>query len=241
MNRKSAILCVFLAVLCSPACLQQQTGHTLYLSQDGAVTWTTMERDIHSDARDPAERAREEQDFLNQLTAGTHPMLTGLRSLDPSSSRVRFVRRERPYLVLTEARFDRADRMLQKLFDELRIPGAASLTRTADQTTLSIAFEVPGQESASADESPIAPLADFDEPYRFVLTAGRFVSAAGFTLDSDGAVAALDEEWMTERCKPGAMVTLSLTWIASAPSAERPIFAPAETAGATAGRRAPNY
>jgi hypothetical protein len=74
-----------------------------------------------------------------------------------------------------------------------------------------------------------------------VLTAGRFVSAAGFTLDSDGAVAALDKEWMTERCKPGAMVTLSLTWIASAPSAERPTFAPAETAGATAGRRAPNY
>jgi hypothetical protein len=52
--------------------------------------------------------------------------------------------------------------MLQKLFDELRIPGTASLTRTADQTTLSIAFEVPGQESESADESPIAPLADFD-------------------------------------------------------------------------------
>ena len=215
MNRKSAILCVFLAVLCSPACLQQQTGHTLYLSPDGAVTWTTIERDIRSDARDPAERAREEQEFLNQLSAGEHPMLVALRSLDPSNSRVRFVRRKRPYFVLTEARFDRADRMLQKLLDEVRIPGTANLTRTADQTTLSIAFEVPGQESESSEESPIPPLADFDEPYRLVLTAGRFASATGFTLESDETVAALDEEWMRERCKPGNTVRLSLTWMVS--------------------------
>ena len=221
MNRKSAILGVFLAVLCSPACLQQQTGHTLYLSPDGAVTWTTIERDIRSDARDPAERAREEQEFLNQLSAGEHPMLVALRSLDPSNSRVRFVRRKRPYFVLTEARFDRADRMLQKLLDEVRIPGTANLTRTADQTTLSIAFEVPGQESESSEESPIPPLADFDEPYRLVLTAGRFASATGFTLESDETVAALDEEWMRERCKPGNTVRLSLTWIVSTPNSQK--------------------
>ncbi len=222
MTRKTAILTVFIAVLCSPACLQQQTGHTLYLSEEGAVTWTATERDIRSDARDPVERAREEQEFLNRLAAGQHPMLTALQSLDPSNSRARFLRSERPYTVLTEARFDRIDRLVQRLLDELKVPGTATLTRTADQTMLSIEFEVREGDPESSDESPITPLITADEPYRFVLTAGRFLAASGFAIESGDGVAALDEEWMTERCKPGNTVRLSLTWIASAPSAERP-------------------
>ena len=222
MTGKTAILTVFLAVLCSPACLQQQTGHTLYLSPDGAVTWTAIERDIRSDARDPVERAREEQEFLNRLSAGQHPMLTALQSLDPSNSRARFLRRERPYTVLTEARFDRVDRLIQRLLDELRVPGTVTLTRMANQTTLSIEFEVREGEPESSDESPIMPLMIADEPHRFALTTGRFVAASGFTIEGGDGAAALDEEWMTERCKPGNTVTLSLTWSASTSNSQRP-------------------
>jgi hypothetical protein len=218
MNRKTAVLGVVLATLCSAACLQQQTGHTLYLSPDGAVTWTATERDIRSDADDPAERMREEQEFLNRLMAGDHPMLTAVRTLEPSSSRVRFIRRERPYTVLTEARFERADSLMQRLLDAVKVHGTATLTRDGDATSLAIVFEVPREEPDSSDESPIAPLIDFDEPYRFVLTAGRFLPSEGFAIESGGSTAALDEEWMNEHCKPGATVKLSLNWIASAPS-----------------------
>ena len=223
MNRKIVILVFALAVLWSPACLQQHTGHTLYLSADGAVTWTATERDIRSDAEDPAERAREEQEFLDRLVSGRHPMLTALQSLDPDASRARFIRRERPYIVMTEARFERADRLMQRLLDELKISGTATLTRHGDATTLTIAFEVPFVEPESSDESPITPLIDFDEPYRLVLTAGRFVASDGFRIES-GDTAALDEEWMKTRCEPGATVRLSLTWSASTANAERPAF-----------------
>ena len=221
MTRKPVILTVFLAVLCSPACLQQQTGHTLYLSQDGAVTWTAIERDIRSDARDPVESAREEQEFLDRLAAGQHPMLTALQSLDPSHSRARFLRRERPYTVLTEARFERIDRLVQRLLDELKVAGTATLTRIADQTTLSIELEVREGEPESSDESPITPLMTADEPYRVVLTTGRFVAATGFRIESGDGVAALDDDWMTERCKAGNKVTLSLTWSVSNPNSQK--------------------
>ena len=222
MNR-NAILCVVLALLCSPACLQRHTGHTLYLSPDGAVTWTTTERHIRSDADDPAERLREEQEFLSRLSAGEHPMLTALRSLDPSSSRVRIIRRERPYIVLTEARFERADRLMQRLLDEWKVSGTATLTRNGDATTLLIVFDVPQEELESSDESPITPLIDSDEPYRFVLSDGRFVTGEGFAIESGGTSAALDEEWMTERCKPAATVRLVLTWILSTPNSQLPM------------------
>lgn len=212
MNRKIVILVLALAVLWSPACLQQQTGHTLYLSPDAAVTWTTTERDIRSDAQDPSERMREEHEFLSRLTAGGHPMLTALRSLGPASSRARLLRRDRPYIVMTEAHFERADRLMQRLLDELRISGTATLTRHGDATTLSVAFEVPQEEPEFPDESAITPLIVFDEPYRLVLTTGRFVTSEGFTIESGETTAALDEEWMKARCEPGATVRLSVTW-----------------------------
>ena len=217
MTRKAVVPCIVLAMLCSAACLRQRTGHTLYLSPEGAVTWTVIERDIQSDADELTDRAREEQEFLDRLASGRHPMLTALDSLGPGASRARFIRRERPYMVLTEARFDRADSLIQRLLHELKVTGTAVTTRDGDATTLAIVFEVPPEQPESADESPISPLIDFDEPYRLVLTAGRFVGSGGLTIEGGGSAAALDEAWMNEHCKPGATVKLSLTWTASAP------------------------
>jgi hypothetical protein len=222
MNRKAIVPCIVLAMLCSAACLRQQTGHTLYLSPEGAVTWTVLQRDIQSDADALPERTREEQEFLDRLASGRHPMLTALDSLNPVASRARFIRRERPYLVLTEARFERADNLMQRLLDELRVAGTATLTRDGDARTLTIVFQVPPDEPESPDESPIAPLLDSDESYRFMLTEGRFVAGDGFAIESGGSAAGLDEAWMDEHCTPGATVRVALTWNVSTPNSQRP-------------------
>jgi hypothetical protein len=65
----------------------------------------SIERDIRSDARDPAERFREEQGVLDGLAEGTHPNAAALRQLGGDSIQVRVLRPERPYAVMTEARF----------------------------------------------------------------------------------------------------------------------------------------
>jgi hypothetical protein len=213
MNRYLANLTVLIGLLLTSACLQQETTHTLYLSPDGAVGWMSIERDIRSDARDPAERLREEQGVLDRLAEGTHPNALALRQLGGDSIQVRLLRPERPYAVMTEARFPSIELVFQRLFDELQIPYSATLVREGAFTTLALGVRTPGSESLSLPETPVTALVDSDAPYRIVLTEGRFVSAVGFSLAADGVIAILDENAFEEAGEPDAPVrTLSLTW-----------------------------
>jgi hypothetical protein len=212
MNRYLAHLGLFAGFLLFPACIQQETTHSLYLSPDGQVVWTAIERDIRSDSRDPAERAREEQDVLDRVVAGMHPIGVALQQLGGDSVKTRMLRRERPYAVLTEARFASVELMIQRMLDVLKLRGSTAISREGSDVTLVVSIERPSEDEDSPDDSAVAPLVDCAAPYRFVLTEGRFVSALGFTLANDGAIATLDDEAFEAAGEPGAVVTLSLTW-----------------------------
>src|SRR5512134_422199 len=162
MNRYVASAALLLGLLLTAACIQQETTHTWYLSAGGEVTWMTIERDIRSDAREAADRYREEQGVVDRLAAGVHPIAVALRQLGAGDVRVRVLRRERPYAVLTEGRFPRADQMIQRLLEEWRIPGSASIAVEGDQATLEIVMHAPADEPESEEESPIAALTDCD-------------------------------------------------------------------------------
>jgi PAS domain-containing protein len=220
MNRLVARAGLLAGLLLAPACIQRETTHTWYLSPGGEVTWMTIERDIRSDEREPDDRYREEQEVVDRLAAGEHPVQVALRRLGADSVRVRVLRRERPYAVMTEGRFARADQMIQRLLDDMRLPGSAVISGEGHETTLEIVMDAPSDESESGEESPVDALTDCDAPYRFVLTEGRFVAATGFTLEGDGTIARLDERILEGLHDADVPVRLSLTWaVTSQPGA----------------------
>ena len=64
-----------------------------------------IERDVRSDEKEPAARIREEQDYVLAARAGQHGVARAFRSLGAQSVTTTWLRRERPYSVMTEARF----------------------------------------------------------------------------------------------------------------------------------------
>jgi hypothetical protein len=217
MNRYLATLPLLTGLLLAPACIQQETTHTLYMSPDGVLVWTSLECDIRSDARTPFDRAREEGEFLDRLATGMHPIPVAFKHLGADPVQIRFLRQKRPYVVMTEARFASIDRTLQRLLDEIQLVGTAVITEDGSERTLTVTIERPSEQFELAEDNPVLPLVDPAVPYRCVLTEGRFVSAIGFRVSGDGVIAVLDEKIFEELDEPGDVVRLSLTWTAAPP------------------------
>jgi hypothetical protein len=209
MPRYLLALSVLVAAHLTAGCIVKEATHRLYLSPDGAATWSVVEQDVRSDEQFAAARLREEQTFLDQLAASAHPTLEGLRQLDPDEVSMRLLRRERPFTVMTSARFARADALATRLLEELHIPGRAVLERQGDLSTLSIALDLSRvEEGWDAVDTPVAALVEDLDRYQILLTEGRFVSTGGFRLVRDGAAATLD----ADDVPLDRPVALTLTW-----------------------------
>lgn len=202
--------CLLLALAVTPfaaGCLLKTTTHRLYLSPQGALTWTVLEQDVRSTASSAADRASEEHDFLDGVASNTHPTLEALTRLAPYQTSLRTLRSERPYAVIAEARFERIDAVAEKLFAELRIPATAILRRAGDEWTLTLAIDLTTLGNVEADTPVTALIEEFDR-YRLVLTEGRFTSAIGFAIVDDGtAVELTPEQVPTDR-----PAQLQLSW-----------------------------
>jgi hypothetical protein len=210
MFRKLGIVMIVATI--TAGCLQKETTHTLYLSPDGAVTWAAMEVGVRSDERDDMKRIAEEQAFRAAALDGSHAVARGLMALNPSGAvGTRVLRDERPFQVLTEARFGRLDGLLQRLFDEAGLTASAQIVREGRLSTLHIRFDFAAEPSPR--ESPVDALAESIDTLRVVLTSGEFVSTKGFVIT--GAHAVLSKEWMEgaqAACDAGGTAELSLTW-----------------------------
>jgi hypothetical protein len=174
------------------ACIVKDTTHRLYLSPEGAVAWTVLEQDVRSDHSEPWQRSSEESAFIEAVIEKRHPMEIGLKQLASDATSVRWIRSERPYAVLTEARFARVDRLIQSFCDALKIDAQVSLESTADGSQLSVVLALSSlEQEGTEEETPVAFLLEDLDHYRFVLTEGRFVSADGFKLLENGSQAML--------------------------------------------------
>jgi hypothetical protein len=118
-----------------------------------------------------------------------------------------WLRRERPYTVVTEGRFTDLRQLVVAMIRNAGMQGDASLVREGCRTTLTIRIDLSSGSSATGDTAVDALLADADA-YRLVLTEGRFVAADGFVIEEDGAVATLDGT----KSPTDGVVTLTLAW-----------------------------
>ncbi len=211
--RKALTILPLAGALMLGGCLQKETTHTLYLTPGGAVAWVALEKDVRSDAAEAAERRAEEQSYLASVASGVDGITRGLAALDPVSQTTQVLRAERPFIVVTEARFSSIERMFERMLGDLRVPGYASLTRAGGGITLLIHMDIAAAMTDESDrETPVTDLIEDFAHYRFVLTEGRFTAAQGFTLSDDGMIATpieISEDVVNDR---GGVVDLSLAW-----------------------------
>ena len=183
----------------------------LHLEADGSVTWIAHERAVRSDAGAPVDRDREEAGYLDEARAGRQAVARGLAKLGPLSLRSTLLRDERPFQVMTEARFAALQPLLQSLLDGAGIAGSATVVGLGEETHLTISFTFQDEGQAlESDEDLVGLLGDFEQ-MQFALASGKFVSSTGFTISDDGALAtpiAIEGE-----PKAGEPLVLSLAWV----------------------------
>ena len=213
MSRFTGFVVVITAAALAAGCLQKDTRHVLYLAPDGSLTWTATESDVHSDERDPGSRRAEEEEYLSAVVSGTHRVAQALGALGPAAAvRTQIVRGERPFTIVTEGRFEAADRLLGRLFNENGVHATATVHRDARFDTLHLRLDF---GSSVELESPTAALLEDFEHLSLVLTEGAFVDADGFRLSGDGRTATISPQWL-ERAETAAeahgAIDLWVTW-----------------------------
>jgi len=196
---------VVMAAACS-GCLQREVTHTFYLSPSGVV-WSVIERDVRSDERQPADRFREEHDYVLAAGAGAHPIAEALQRLGARSVATTWLRRDRPYSVMTEGTFAGARELVLAILRDAQAQGDATLAVDGCQTNLAIHVDIASAPESRSDRALDELFTDLFA-YRFVLTEGRFVSADGFLIEGDGAVAVPNPA----KAPVDGMLTLALTW-----------------------------
>jgi len=212
MHRNGLAAVALVAAVGAAGCLVKETTHRLYLSPSGAVAWAVLEEGVRSTEGDRAKRRSEEQEWLAAIARDTHPVAEGLRRLGADDASTALLRSARPYTALTDARFDRVDRLVARLFEELGVRGEATLTAGRQETTLSVALDLSSLDDPGPEpESPVTALLEDVDRYRLVLAEGRFASATGFAILDDGTAAML-QEIPSEILKARGVVNLQLVW-----------------------------
>jgi hypothetical protein len=212
MNPYIRLLAVVAATLGSAGCLVKETTHRLNLSPSGAVTWMVIEQGVRSSEGDSNKRWDEEREWLAAIASDAHPVAEGLRRLGPDQVWTRLLRPERPYMVLTDARFARVDRVIGRLLEELGLRGQATLEPDGLDTVLSVSLDLSSVNDPEPDiESPVTALLEELDRYRFAMTDGRFVAATGFDILEDGAAATL-QVIPSETLQAGGVLKLRLAW-----------------------------
>lgn len=180
------------AGLLATGCLTGEKHHTFYLDPDGSVVWSVLEQEVRSDEKNPEDRVREEQAMLDAVRTGRGDVAEALFGLGGNRVDSRIMRDQRPFAILTEARFASIAVALERFFDDLGCDSRAELELRGGLVALTFSFrEWVENDSDDGRRTHAEVLLEEAERYRFVLTEGEFVEADGFRLEADDTVAVL--------------------------------------------------
>lgn len=211
--KRTIALATLLAAALSAGCLRKETTHVLYLSPEGSVRWSTSELDVYSDDEDPGKRFAEEQAYIGPALLGGHAVAQALKALGPDSLvDTQVLRDERPFHVVTQARFTAADSLLQRMLDALGVKGSATLSLDDEYASLKVTLDF--TREVEEKTTPVRVLAEEADHLRIVLTQGRFGPSRGFDI-SDGVSAMISNEWIAAADaaqKDGRAIDLELRW-----------------------------
>ena len=206
MFSKGCGVLAVLALVPAAGCLRRDLTHTIYVSPSG-VTWSAMDKDVRSDDPDPGNRLLEEHDYFLGVQVEQHGIARALRALNGTRVQTKVLRGDRPFTVLTEARFNDLAALAAAMMKAAYVRGDATTERDGCERTVRVSFDP--ESGTAADTSPLAELMSDAAGYRIVLTEGRFVRAEGFTIESDGGAATPGAPVVTE----DGLARAALTWI----------------------------
>jgi hypothetical protein len=213
--RKPAVLALVLSTLALSGCLRKETVHTLYLSLDGSVRWVVAESAVYSDQADAGQRIAEEQAYIGPALIGAHTAAVALNTLRPAGVvETMVIRDERPFHVITQARFSRADVLAGRLLHELGVRGRAELTSTGGASTLLVTFDF--RREMEEKESAVSRLLQEGSDLRIMLTEGRFLDSPAFDI-TDRVQASMSDAWIEQAqdaFEARRSIQLRLTWSA---------------------------
>ena len=179
MKKLAGVVAVVAMAVGTTGCLQKETTHTVYLSQDGGARWVVQESGVHSDEADPGARIAEEQAFIGPVLIGGGRMAQAFQAIGPDGLvRTTVIRDERPFHVITEAPFASVDRLFQKLFKEAGLHATVTLSRDGDRSSLRMRFDFTGE--IEERETAVTALLEDVGHLTFVLSEGEFVAGGGF-------------------------------------------------------------
>ncbi len=189
-------------MLFAPGCLVKDVTQTVYLEPGGTVTWAVLEKDVRSDGH-TADDA---------VAIGRHPVALAFSQLRPTDLRTTILRAERPYTVLTEARFTSLDQVMRLFTSKLGARATSTLERHNGLVMWTLTV-YPGSMESDENET-VAPLIDFFDRGRFVLASGQFRGAVGLDLSEDRHVATIHmpEDVSGEGASTTEPLRLSLEW-----------------------------
>ena len=138
--KKTTLALVIAAMVLTAACIDQHNRHIFYLDADGAVTWTVVQEEIRSDAEEMLDRIREEREFLQAVDRNEHDVARALGRLGALWVDTQLVRAERPYSVVTEARFESVARAWEEFLTGVGLEAQARLEAEGDRMRLTFSY-----------------------------------------------------------------------------------------------------
>ncbi len=195
-------LIVLLMLTAWTGCLEKDVTHTLYVERDESVTWEVFERDVYSSADKPEDRLREEGEYLRHAVAGRPDIVQELTEIGGTDAHAELLRDQRPFSLRATARFHDLEHALTGLFEATEDAVDVRLRSAGDRRILTITpHDFEPQLDDCDEESPWEVLHDL----RFVIAAGKFEEAEGFTIEDEGRVAVWSEETDPEGDPPTRM------------------------------------
>jgi hypothetical protein len=212
-GRAVLVLAVVAAAAAVSGCLVKETDTTITIRPDGSGTWTIVDRDIRSAADTPADRLREETEFLENVHTGRYEPAVALDEIGCSEASTQMTRREWPYAATTECRFSDVGAVWQQVLDRSGLRGESSVETAGDRTTWRMWVDTSGDAKVETTdhEAPADVLLSGNKP-RWFLLHGRFIEATGFDVSDDGAVATMKAISGDEQQATNGVIEFALTW-----------------------------
>jgi hypothetical protein len=211
MSKRAFAVVAVLASALQVGCLTKETIHTLYVTPDGAVAWGVIEKDVRSDDSDIDRRQAEEQKFADAARSGSHDVAVAFERLGPAGLTTTVVRDMPPFLVYTEARFERMDDLTMAILERLGICGESVIDTDGDVTTWRLVAHVDPVSLEQMDED-VLPLLDDAGRYRIIAVGCEFADAQGFRIEEGGRQAIPLKISEEEIERSGGTLVRSLSW-----------------------------
>ena len=214
--RGASIFAVFVA---ATGCIVSKRDDTVYVHEDGSLTWLVIERNIRSD-KFGDEGIKEESEYMARVPAGEYQPDLAFDRLSGRDRDCRIIRERRPYAILCEASFDSVLAVGWEFVRITGFPGNVEFVKDGDTRRLQISLRVEGESTASErDKETLGHLLSGIDSLELVFDHGQIKEAHGFSFEKDGSIARFDPGAFSGiDPKVGADVLISITWAVPAGS-----------------------